>query len=109
MGAYVQVPVSQGKASAIIAGQVMIRMNGQWKAAGPYEAVRLDAPPASFGEIPEGVALVVVVANPMFEAAGLAYCEAEFNEFTRAGETRPREYILMSKATAEAATGYQVR
>lgn len=85
MGRYIQGPI-HGKANYI-----KTMFNGE----------TITSPPASFNSIPEGKALIVVCNNGPFEAAGYAYDQVEFEEFTRPDDPRPREYILIDKAVAE--------
>lgn len=60
-----------------------------------------------FTDIPDNKAFVVVVDNGLFEAAALAYNEAEFDEFTDASDTRPRQYLLMDKEAAHKLASYE--
>jgi len=53
----------------------------------------LDGPPAHFHEIPEGKALICVVDNGSFEAAGFCYSERELEEFRAADYTGPARQI----------------
>lgn len=61
--------------------------------------------PKSFSEIPADKALIVVVDSGMFEAAGYAFDEREFKEFTDPSDTRPKIFILMDKELAERLSG----
>lgn len=118
MGYYIEVPQNHSKAHQIVTGDAMVQVTGdpsnpldkfnpdtKWVVAQPYEARMIDAP-ATFGEIPEDMALICVVDNGLFEAAAYVYCEAEFEEVTSPRDTRPRQYVLMDKATAELGSGY---
>ncbi len=86
MGYYIDTKVNHGKADFIVAN---------------YGGEIIRRAPASFGEIPAGKALIVVVDNGLFEAAGFAYSEPEFRVFTQnPNDFRPREYVLMDRADA---------
>ena len=63
--------------------------------------------PRSFGEIPPGKALIVVVHNSGFEAAGFAFNEREFLAFTFPGDFRPKDFVLLDRSVAETLTGYK--
>jgi hypothetical protein len=69
--------------------------------------IPLQQPPASFEDIPQDKALIVVVDNGMFEACGLVYSPGEFKEFVTRQDDRPRQYILMDKEVAHKASGYK--
>src|SRR6266446_3809076 len=120
MGHYIEVPGNHGKADQILAGKVMVQATGdpgspvdkfnpgtKWVYAntvqefGDYEAFELTATPAAFADIPEGMALIVVVDNGLFEAAGYAYDEREFGAMTDPDDHRARRYILIGKALAD--------
>lgn len=62
--------------------------------------------PQKFEEIPDDQALVVVVDNGPFEAAGLVYNSREFEEFTRPGDRRPRQFLLMEREKAYQLAGF---
>jgi len=63
--------------------------------------------PGSFSDIPEDKALIVVVGNPMFEAAGYAFDEREFDTFTRPEDVRQKLFLLMDKKKAIKLTGFK--
>lgn len=120
MGYYVEVPVNKGKAAAIVAGKAMVQLTGEpgnsmdrfnpkteWGYSKPYAAEIVARPPL-WGDIPEDKALVVVVDNGLFEAAGLAYDEREYGAFTHP-DHRPRTYVLMDKDAAYRSAGYTPR
>ena len=87
MGAYIQVAGRlKGKAEAIC--QL-------------YKAIRLDGPPKSFKDIPQTKALICVVDNGAFEAAAFCYSAREFEDFTEPSDSRPKEWLMMDKKTAE--------
>lgn len=91
MGYYLKTSGTHGKAQEI---------------ANRFGGEILPKPPASYAEIPEGLTLIVVVNNGLFEAAAFCYDEAEFRNFTHVSESRPRQYVLILRETAEAETGY---
>lgn len=60
--------------------------------------------PASFSDIPDGQALICVVENGPFDAAGYLSDEREFNYWIKESaltDPRPRRYLLIDKAIAE--------
>jgi hypothetical protein len=89
MGKYIQVPENQGKAVQIVelyGGEIVDK-------------------PAQFADIPAGKALVVVVSNGSFDAAGWAFDEIEFEEFTDPSDLRPHQYVMMDEAKVRELTG----
>lgn len=48
----------------------------------------------------EDKAVIVVVHNGLFEAAGLAYSQKEFEAFTEPDDTRPKQFVIMPKNLA---------
>jgi hypothetical protein len=68
--------------------------------------ILLDNPPKSFQEIPTNKALVCVVENSVFDAAGFCYDEREFEAFT-APTLRKRNWLLMEKDLIYKLTDYQ--
>jgi hypothetical protein len=92
MGYYIQVPITLGKVAYL---------------KKEYNAIEVECP-GSLNEIPiEGKALVMVVENPMFDAAGYIYDD---NELKRAiptkADTRKRTWLLMDKEWVENVTHY---
>ena len=63
--------------------------------------------PLNFDNIPEDKALIVVVQNGMFDAAGYAFDEREFKSFTQPSDLRPKTFILLDKEIANKLTGYK--
>lgn len=51
-------------------------------------------------------AVVIVVDNGLFEAAGFAYDKQEFEAFTHVSDQRPKQFLLLKRSTAIALTGY---
>lgn len=63
--------------------------------------------PKSYNDIPADKALIVVVDNGVFEAAGFAYNEPEFKMMTdMSRDKRPRKYVLIDRSKAEDLTNY---
>ena len=90
MGYYIQVPEHFGKAEQIEA---------------LYDGMIIPQP-TSFDLIPLNMALIVVVRNENFEAAGFAYDEEEFTAFTYPGDLRPKKFVLMNRVMASELSGY---
>lgn len=63
--------------------------------------------PKSFSEIPADKALIVVVQNGYFDAAGLCYSESEFEAFTDPTDPRPITYVLLDKELVYKEAGYR--
>lgn len=61
--------------------------------------------PKSFQDIPEDKALVVVVENGLFDAAGYAFDEEEFECFSNP-DGRRKKYVLMDKQQVNEMTGF---
>lgn len=83
MGYYLQTPgQSHNKAHALVA---------------KYGGEFIPEPPDSLSEVPDDYAVVCVVDNGPFEAAGLAYSDQELQEFASAdhGRQRSRQWILL--------------
>lgn len=94
MGYYIQTSGNKGKAQEMIAR---------------YGGEIIYQPPASYNDIPEGKALIVIIDNGPFEAAGFCFSEQEFEAFTRPEDKRRKWYILMDRETAEKESGYSKR
>jgi len=91
MGYYIQGPTF-GKAQHIV---------------DTYEGKFLESPPKRYEAIPADKALIVIVSNAIFEAAGFAYDADEFAAFTDPTDPRHRSYVLIDRAVAERVTGYK--
>lgn len=65
------------------------------------------AKPKDLAALPSDKALIVVIDSGFFDAAGLAYSDAELVDLTQPGDTRPRTFLSMDKATAHKLTGYK--
>lgn len=89
MGYYIEAPAVHGKAGYLVM---------------TYGAERVTRP-ASFASIPEGKALVMVIDNGIFEAAGFIYSEREFEDVV-SSDGRPREFLYMDRLTTELLSGY---
>ncbi len=89
MGYYVEVPQNKDKVNKIIELFGGERVNK----------------PKKFSDIAEDKALLCVVDNGPFEAAGFAYDEREFEAFSHS-DGRPREWMTMDRGLAEKITGY---
>ena len=63
--------------------------------------------PSSFKDIPSTDALICVVNNGYFEAAGFAFNEEEFLAFTRPDDPRPKKFVIISRKLAMELTGYE--
>lgn len=96
MGYYIQVPQNKGKAQQLV---------------DLYGAEILPRMPATFADIPEGKALICVVDNGPFEAAGLCYSEREFEAFDAMdkGDQRSRTWVLMERVLAFQLAGAEQR
>ena len=87
MGYYIQTGTLHGKARAIAEAH-----NGEIVSA-----------PKQWSDIPADKALVCVVDNGPFEAAGVCVDEQEFESFVLtpdSGRQRPRDYVLLDRAKA---------
>lgn len=92
MGYYIQTGMNRNKALSLVT---------------EYDGQIIDQP-RSFSDIPVDKALIVVVENPGFDAAALAYDEQEFQAFTYpdSGPQRPRTFVLLDRDLAYKLTGY---
>ena len=89
MGYYIEVPRSKGKAQQI---------------EDLYGGMILPKIP-DYANIPESKALICIVDNGMFEAAGFVYNEQEYNAFAYP-DGRPRTWLIMDRETAEKLSGF---
>lgn len=69
------------------------------------DGAELISTPSSFQDIEENKALICIVDNFTFEAAGLCYNESEFEEFVR-DDGRPRTWLTMEKDVAHKLADY---
>jgi len=91
MGYYIEVPNVKGKAQQII---------------DIYGAELLERAPLSLSDIPPKKAVICVVDNGPFEAAGFAFDDGELEVFKTSGPERPRDWLLMDRAKVCELTGY---
>jgi len=91
MGYYIQTYCNVGKADELVKRHVAIRI----------------ATPKSFRDISVDKALICVVENGFFDAAGYCYDESEFNAFVEP-DGRRKHWLLMDKDFAEKLSGYQM-
>ncbi len=89
MGYYIEVPKSVGKAAQLV------RIHN----------ASIIPCPEKFEDIPKDKALICVVDNRAFEAAGYCFSSSEFAEFKRP-DGRPRQWLLIDKALTEKLTGF---
>ncbi len=65
--------------------------------------------PKNFKDIPEKQALIVVVNNGIFEAAGYVFDESEFQAFTQVDDLRPKRFLLMDLEKAQELCGFKLQ
>jgi|HubBroStandDraft_3_1064219.scaffolds.fasta_scaffold244050_3 hypothetical protein len=92
MGYYIQTNGNKNKAQTI---------------AAKYKGEIWNVPPTNYAAIPDGKALIVVVDNGPFEAAGFCYDENEFEVFTDPRDDRFKEYVIIGRQDAEIASNYK--
>ena len=92
MGYYIEVPENHNKAQQLV---------------GIYGA-QIIPRPSKFTDIPEDKALICVVSNLNFDAAGYCFNEHEFEAFKKDVHVfqRPRTWVLMDKAKAIKLSGF---
>ena len=56
--------------------------------------------PLVFAEVAKDAALICVVDNGMFEAAGFCFDESEFEAFTSPTDYRPKTWYIMDRSKA---------
>lgn len=91
MGYYIQTEGHRDKAAAVVR-----EYNGQHVSKSEAEVAMSDPT--------KGV--IVVLHNPLFEAAGFAYDMDEFKAFTESRDLRRKEFVVIARADAEAASGF---
>ena len=62
--------------------------------------------PEKYSQIPKDKALIVVVENGNFEAAGFAYSEREFDAWMGTEDPRPMTFMTMDRSKAEQMSGF---
>lgn len=92
MGYYIQTKGSKGKAGDIAAA---------------HSGLVLDRAPDSYDSVPADMAIICVVDNGPFEAAGFCSNKAEFEQFAGMADGRPRTWVLMDRQKAEELSGYR--
>lgn len=90
MGYYIETPQATNKALQLV------RLHG---------GQVVDCP-RSFSVVPPDKALIVVVENGPFDAAGLAYIESEFKAFTYERDYRRKTFVLLDKKLAYELSGF---
>lgn len=93
MGYYVEVPLHKDKAQQIVdlyQGEIVDREIAKGYIGNPTKAI------------------IVVVNNGHFEAAGFAFNESEYKAFTLPPDRdpRPRKFVVMDRKKAKELTGY---
>jgi len=91
MGFYIEVPMKTGKALQLV------RLWG---------AKVLSQKPASFNDVPSGKALVCIINNGPWEAAGFCYSRDELERFD-VPDGRPRTWLFMDLNLVIKLTGYK--
>ena len=75
-----------------------------------YNAVILTGPPV-WSEVPRDKAVICVVDNGQFEAAGFCYSHGEFERLNSPDRytfpSRPRTWLLMDSSLAEELSGFK--
>ena len=71
-----------------------------------YGATKLNHSPSSLSKLEESEALICVIENPLFEAAGLAYSDAELDAFAYP-DGRRKTWLTMDKKKAHELSGYR--
>ncbi len=104
MGYYIEGP-ARGKASFLVGTYGAIRTPKH-----ECEQHLLSAQHNGGVDILNGAkAVVCVVDNGIFDAAGYAFNYEEFKAFTLPSDPRPKEFLLMDKAKVHELTGYRER
>lgn len=85
MGLYIQVPLPRDKTQQIV---------------DEYAGKVISAPPAMYHQIPKNKALIIVVNNGPFEAAGFVHDEREFKAWIEPCDPRPTQYLYMDRKLA---------
>jgi len=91
MGYYIEVPSSKNKTEQLIK---------------LHDAKEVKCPEL-FSDVPNDKALICVIDNGLFEAAGYCYSPNEFREFKFDRSSQPRKWIIMDKDLAEKLSGYK--
>lgn len=91
MGYYIQVPENHNKANQLVA---------------LHEAKLIDKP-AAFSAVSPDLAIICVVDNGLFEAAGFAYSDDEFRAFAHGLNGRRAWWLTMPRSDAERLSGFR--
>lgn len=91
MGFYIQAPVLKHKAQYIVS---------------EYDG-KIVPQPKTWAEVPADKAIICVVDNGPFEAAGFAYSEKEFKTFSAPDDPRKKVWMIMNRNKAIELTGYK--
>lgn len=91
MGYYIEVPDNFGKMAQLK------NLHGAIQVSKDEAAQSLDDPDK---------AVVVVMHNGFFEAAGFAYSRAEFDAFTDPSDSRRKEFAIMDRSLVKRLTKY---
>jgi len=86
-------------------------IEGPAKGKAPFIRSEYDAEfinePEYFKDIPDDKALICVINNGPFEAAGFAFDDREFRGFSAPGDPRPKQWMMMDRKKAEELTGFK--
>lgn len=91
MGYYIETPEDTRKAAQIV----------------KFHGGEIIPKPDAFTVIAPDKALIVVMNNVLFEAAGLAYDKDEFEAFTDPSDARSKQYVILDKALAHKLAKYK--
>lgn len=92
MGYYIQTPSPHEKAIQIIS---------------LYDAKPVSIDEASKAIEDPSLAVIVVVENGPFDAAGFAFDRCEFDAFTHESDTRNKSFLTMDRSLAETLTDFR--
>ena len=92
MGYYIETGTTHGKAKTI---------------AEQFNGEILPHAPKKYSDIPADKAVIAVVDNGPFEAAGFCFSENEFEVFTDPLDPRPIKYVMIGREDAEKETGFK--
>jgi hypothetical protein len=67
----------------------------------------LASTPRSLSEVEDEEAIICVVDNGPFEAAGYAYSDDELRAFQEPSDFRPKTWVVMDKEKAEELSGFR--
>lgn len=84
MGCYIDLPMKTSKAEQLIG----------------LGAQRIDVPPSNLRALPDGKVLICVVKNPTFDAAGVAYNQAELDRMLGGIAGRDHMWLVLDRSIA---------